>query len=151
MTLKIDLDALTMAFEYPSDESAYFLNTQTGALEFIPFDPSSEVWAELGIESLDDLPDYFLHVEPIDSGAGFDMMADFVETVRDAELADELAEALSRKHPFRRFKDVLLAYPSERECWFQYRDACLQELAQEWLDANNIQAELVNPRQSKSN
>lgn len=151
MTLKIDLDDLTLAFEHQDFESAYFLNTQTGALEFIPFDPSSEVWAELGIESLDDLPNYFLRVEPIDSHTGFDMMADFVETVRDAELADELTEALSRKHPFRRFKDVLLAHPSERERWFQYRDARLQELAQAWLDANNIPAELVNPRQSKSN
>lgn len=42
-------------------------------------------------------------------------MRDFVETVRQTDLAEALNAALQGRKPFRRFKDALLDYPAERE------------------------------------
>ena len=42
--------------------------------------------------------------------------------------------AISGRGAFRRFKDVLLRYPEERERWFQFKNEWMQERALEWLD-----------------
>jgi hypothetical protein len=42
--------------------------------------------------------------------------------------------AINGKGAFRRFKDVLLDYPEERERWFQFKGAKEQKRALEWLD-----------------
>ena len=42
--------------------------------------------------------------------------------------------AINGKGAFRRFKDVLLNYPEERERWFQFKDDKTEERALEWLD-----------------
>src|SRR4029077_3701112 len=41
---------------------------------------------------------------------------------------------------FRRFKDVLLAYPAERERWFSYRAELLHWHIQTWLAQHDISA-----------
>jgi hypothetical protein len=41
---------------------------------------------------------------------------------------------MNGKGAFRRFKDVLLNYPEEREKWFQFNDDRTQGRALEWLD-----------------
>jgi len=49
--------------------------------------------------------------------------------------------AINGKGAFRRFKDVLLDYPEEREEWFQFKGAKVQERALEWL--NDIDVSLI--------
>ena len=50
-------------------------------------------------------------------------------------ISSELLEvAINGKGAFRRFKDVLLNYPEERERWFQFKDDRMKERALEWLD-----------------
>ncbi len=61
-------------------------------------------------------------------------MQHFIATVEDEHLAELLEAAISGKGAFRRFKDVLLNYPEERERWFQFKDDRTQERALEWLD-----------------
>ena len=41
--------------------------------------------------------------------------------------------AINGKGAFRRFKDVLLNYPEERERWFHCKDNRAQARALEWL------------------
>ena len=65
-------------------------------------------------------------------------MQDYVATVKDEHLAELLEVALNGKGAFRRFKDVLLSYPEERERWFNFRDDRVQERALEWLDDIDI-------------
>ena len=60
-------------------------------------------------------------------------MVDFIATVKDKRLVELLEVAINGKGAFRRFKDVLLNYPDERERWFQFRDDRVQEKALEWL------------------
>jgi len=57
-----------------------------------------------------------------------------ITTVEDDHLSELLEVAINGKGAFRRFKDVLLNYPEERERWFQFKDDRMKERALEWLD-----------------
>ena len=73
-------------------------------------------------------------------------MADFVATVRNARLRDLLEVALAGRGAFRRFKDVLLDYPAEREAWFAFRDGHVRAAARDWLEEKGINPTTAPPR-----
>ena len=60
----------------------------------------------------------FLRVEPASSREQYRWMEKFVGSVVDEPLRERLIISIDGKGAFRRFKDVLLAYPAERERWF---------------------------------
>lgn len=60
-------------------------------------------------------------------------MVDFAHTLAGNKLRELLLVALDGKGAFRRFKDVLLSYPAEREKWFSFEEERINERAEEWL------------------
>jgi hypothetical protein len=66
-------------------------------------------------------------------------MEEFIEIIDDATLKDKLNIAIDGKGAFRRFKDVLMAYPNERERWFAKRSAKLHTHMAQWLKEKSIQ------------
>ena len=60
-------------------------------------------------------------------------------SVSDPPLRERLLIAIDGKGAFRRFKDVLLAFPAERERWFAYRSELLHFHIQTWLDHMRIE------------
>ncbi len=48
-------------------------------------------------------------------------MEAFIVTVHNPRLQEQLERAISGRGAFRYFKDMLLDYPAERECWFQFK------------------------------
>jgi hypothetical protein len=67
-------------------------------------------------------------------------MERFVGAVQDLPLRERLLVAIDGKGAFRRFKDVLLAFPAERERWFAYRSELLHLHIQTWLDHLHIES-----------
>ena len=65
-------------------------------------------------------------------------MEKFVGSVTDEPLRERLIISIDGKGAFRRFKDVLLAYPAERERWFSYRAELLHWHIQQWLESHDI-------------
>lgn len=65
-------------------------------------------------------------------------MVDFIATVKNERLAELLEVAINGKGAFRRFKDVLLSYPEEREGWFQFKDDRIQKRALGWLGGIDV-------------
>src|SRR5215207_4530710 len=60
-------------------------------------------------------------------------------TTGDPEAAiNRLTISIDGKGAFRRFKDVLLAYPAERERWFSYRADLLHWHIHNWLEQHDI-------------
>jgi Uncharacterised protein family (UPF0158) len=59
--------------------------------------------------------------------------------VRDARLRDRLEVVLDCRGAFRRFKNVLLDFPAERERWFALRDERLHAAARDWLGELRIE------------
>jgi hypothetical protein len=74
-----------------------------------------------------------IHVEPLGSEVEYRWMEEFAGTVRNVRLRDRMEVALEGRGAFRRFKNVLLDFPVERERWFAFRDERLHAAAREWL------------------
>jgi hypothetical protein len=75
-------------------------------------------------------------------------MEEFTGTVGDARLLDRLEVALDGGGAFRRFKNVLLDFPAERERWFAVRDEGLRAAMREWLAEQGIEP-TTTPRASR--
>jgi hypothetical protein len=69
---------------------------------------------------------------------GYSDMEAFIDTVRNSRLRERLERASSGRGAFRYFKDVLVDYPSERECWFQFKRKRLQQRMLELLEEHGI-------------
>ena len=89
-------------------------------------------------EKIDADPSNFHRIEPLPSSVGYNVMADFVESLPDSKAREYLADALQRRRPFRSFKDVLFQYPDLREQWFQFHTQEFTQLAKEWLHDESI-------------
>ena len=135
--LKINLDELCEAMENSSYENEYYLDLETGEILFLSEYMDDEETEKLR-ERLDDDPDRYEPIPKAESHVGYEDMRDFIATVENEHLAELLEVAINGKGAFRRFKDVLLSYPEERERWFQFKDDRIQERALEWLDDNDV-------------
>ncbi|MHB8066618.1 MAG: UPF0158 family protein [Desulfobaccales bacterium] len=138
-TLTIRADELIMAFEDQNSEMQHFFDRQTGEILSI----FTEEIDEEDAERLEAEPDRYLLIEPAESWVGFDIMNDFVETLPESKIQGELDRALRKNRPFRRFKDVLLNYPSVREDWFRFHEQAFIKIIKEWLKDNEVEAILV--------
>ena len=128
-------DDLTAAFENNAPDVHSFLNVTTGhVLRVVDGSPGADDL--LARVSRD--PDSIV-VEPVSSRDQYRWMERFIETTEDAELRDRLTAAIDGKGAFRRFKDVLLSYPDERERWFQFRLDLLKVEMDSWLASLNIE------------
>ena len=132
-TLKIDLDELYDAMENSSYDVEYYLDLETGEILFVSEGMDDEETGKLKIQIGEELDRYEL-IPKAESYEGYRDMQAFIATVEDDHLSELLEVAINGKGAFRRFKDVLLNYPEERERWFQFKDDRMKERALEWLD-----------------
>lgn len=100
--------------------------------------PDSEV--AVVQERVDDYLGRFLIVPAMTTGEAHDDMEDFAETLEDDHLHNLLVTALQGGGAFRRFKDVLLNYPHERQHWFDFRDARMRQRVEDWLSDKGFDA-----------
>jgi Uncharacterised protein family (UPF0158) len=166
--LKVNLDDLKFAFDSGSAEIWHYLDLATGEVVEVTEETRQQLEALMEsteaetIEALneaiqnEDVPDWqkevlhdaalvefeydsrFMRIPQAESREGYEDMEAFIETVSDQHLQELLWVAIRGKGAFRRFKDVLAAYPQERERWFQFRDERLQRRALDWLEDEGI-------------
>mgnify|MGYP005873291875 CR=1 FL=1 len=135
--MKIDIQELAMVLEDNSAEVSYYFDRETG--EVIPIminfgmDASDE-----DEEEINDNPDRYIFIEPLDSRTGYRIMEDFVTNLPDGPAKELLERALSWKKPFSNFKSALLEFPELKEPWFKHHDARLEEIVRQWLEAHEI-------------
>ena len=132
-SLKIDLDELCSAMEDSSYEHEYYLDLTTGEILFLSEYMDDEETRKLR-ERIEEEPDRYEQIPRAESHEGYKDMEDFIATIKDEHLAELLEVAINGRGAFRRFKDVLLRYPEERERWFQFKDERIEERARGWLD-----------------
>ena len=132
-TLKIDLDELYDAMENSSYEVEYYLDLGTGEILFVSEDMDDVETVKMKNQIEEELGRYEL-IPKVESFGGYRDMQAFIATVEDDHLSELLEVAINGKGAFRRFKDVLLNYPEERERWFKFKDDRMEERALEWLD-----------------
>jgi len=131
--LNIDLDELCSAMEDSSHEHEYYLDLETGEILFTS-DYMDNKESDKLRDNIDEEPKRYEQIPKAEPREGYEDMEAFVATVKDEHLAELLEIAIDGKGAFRRFKDVLVRYPEERERWFQFKDDRMCERAREWLD-----------------
>lgn len=133
--LELDWDALELAVERNSPDSDSYLDLTTGrVITIVDGDPEAALQRQQVAEQIRN----FLRVEPASSREQYRWMERFVGSVSDEALRERLVISIDGKGAFRRFKDVLLTYPAERERWFSYRADLLHWHIQNWLEQHEI-------------
>jgi hypothetical protein len=133
--LEISWEALEDAFENNAPEVHSYLHLSTGEVLRVVdgvADPAmhQRIASDAG----------YLRVDPVSSREQYRWMERFIATVTEPDLRARLVAAIDGKGAFRRFKDVLMAFPNERERWFEFRTERLRSCMESWLEAHNIEA-----------
>ncbi len=81
----------------------------------------------------------YISIPHLESYEGYDDMEEFVATVQDSHLRNQLANAIRGKGAFRRFKDVLAGNFHERERWFAFQDDQVRRRIVDWLNSEGIE------------
>jgi hypothetical protein len=145
--LTIDAEELGMALTWHGYEGEYFLDTRKGEV-LLWLESDDELLSEEELE--EGLAEgRYVAIEPLPSSVGYRWMEEFADSVRSERLRELLDLALRGKGAFRRFKDVLVAFPEDRERWFAFEAERLDEEARRWLEDNDIHATLA-PRRRPS-
>ncbi len=67
----------------------------------------------------------------------YSMMEDFIETIDDVKLYNQLCIAITGPGSFRRFKDTCINFEIIED-WYKFRDKKYREIAINWCRENNI-------------
>jgi hypothetical protein len=155
--LKVDLDEIAFVMEKQDDmgNSEHF-DTETGEVLNIPDEVMDA--AESGDEEeIASFPDWeqdlietakliladergrFLDIPCRSSSDGYDLMAEFVESVGNEKFRARLESALHGKGVFRRFKDALRDDTDEESRWYKYHDEKMRQEVRDWLNSLDIE------------
>src|SRR5215510_1738130 len=126
-----------MAFEDRDGEGQWFLDTENGDTVRVNEDDDDD--DELREQIEEGFGERFIHIPYQGSNAGYRDMEEFASSVTDDRLRTLLEVAIRGKGAFRRFKDVLLEHPDERERWFQFSNERSRERIRRWLDREGIE------------
>jgi hypothetical protein len=133
--IPINWTDLETAFERNSPDTESFLDTRTGEVVTVTEGaidyPEQRGKVQAGGEA-------YVRIEPAASREQYKWMERFVAGVTDEPLRERLVIAIDGKGAFRRFKDVLLNYPTERERWFSYRAELLHWAMHKWLEKEQL-------------
>jgi hypothetical protein len=137
--VRVRWDELRRAYEQGSHEARYFLDVQTG--EIVPVfvdiverggnpDDVKRIASAVNVR-------YFL-IPHKPSQEGYAEMEEFIGSVKERHLRDQLVEAIEGKGAFRRFRDVLAGYPAEEERWKELKNDRANSAIETWLLENDI-------------
>jgi hypothetical protein len=134
-TIKVKWDYVETAFERNSPDLQSYIDRDTGdvvvVVDGMPEDDESR-------KKIAQSPERYVRIEPASSREQYRWMERFVASVQDPDLRERLLLAIDGKGAFRRFKDVLLSYPVERERWFTYRADLLHHHINEWFELKGL-------------
>ena len=126
--------ALEDAFENNAPEVHSYLNLDSGeVIRIVDGIAEPSMHARIASDA------GYLRVDPVSSREQYRWMEHFIVATEEGELRDQLIVGIEGKGAFRRFKDVLMAYPVDRERWFTFRSERLRTAMQVWCDAHGIQ------------
>jgi hypothetical protein len=131
----VDWEALEDAFENNAPEVHSYLHLTTGEVLRV-VDGVADPQMHVRIAS----DGNYLRIDPVSSREQYRWMERFIPMAEGTELREKLGQAIDGKGAFRRFKDVLMTFATERERWFTFRSERLRTFMEAWLAAHAIQA-----------
>lgn len=129
----ISWESLEDAFENNAHEVHSYLHLDTGeVIRIVDGVADPAMHQRVMRDSL------YLRIDPVSSREQYRWMERFITTVDEPELRHALTTAIDGKGAFRRFKDVLMSHPVDRERWFTFRSERLRACMEAWLSAHDI-------------
>lgn len=128
---------LETAFERNAPDTESWLDLRNGSVVTII---DGEPDAQLRQSEIAATPESYLRIDAASSREQYRWMEHFVASVTEPALRERLVISIDGKGAFRRFKNVLLSYPVERERWFSYRSELLRYQMQLWLEEKQLEA-----------
>ena len=135
--MKVKLSDIIDAIEMTDQYSEYFLDKETGKVEWVSDmamtqEEQEEVYDRLDEHGFYRLPTSFdIH--------DYDIMEEFVYTL-SGSARDKLASAIQGKGAFRRFKDTVIRLGIDQE-WYDFQSAKYKRKAARWCEDNGIEYE----------
>lgn len=146
----VSVQAVVAELESLTDESAAYLNRETGELYRVG---PEEANAAAEDADPDDIPGWLLEEVPkiravlaseewLPLPSKFDIdewsiMDHFTHTIDDAQIQKELRNAIRGRGAFRLFKEVLHRRGIQ-ESWYRYREDALAQIASDWLEGHGL-------------
>jgi nicotinamidase-related amidase len=140
---QVDWEGLAVAVENQIPTSHSFLNRSSGRV--LTIQAARGEYPESPSEPGDWLP-----VPPRPSREGYQTMQHFVEQLDDQELKQKLSVVLVGRGAFRRFKDILLDVPEQRQSWFAFKDTAVYAYITGWLEEEGFEDVQPPPQSSRS-
>lgn len=133
-SVPIAWESLEDAFENNARQVHSFLHVDTGeVLRLVDGSVDPELLHRVRADAL------YLPVDPVSSREQYRWMEHFIQTVEEPALVEALTAAIDGKGAFRRFKDVLMSHPVDRERWFKFRSERLRDCMNSWLETQDIE------------
>ncbi|HEX2731953.1 MAG TPA: UPF0158 family protein [Polyangiaceae bacterium] len=129
----VDWEALEDAFENNAQEVHSYLHLNSGeVLRVVDGVADPDMHSRISADT------QYLRIESVSSREQYRWMERFIQMVEHPGLRGALGQAIDGKGAFRRFKDVLMSYATERERWFAFRSERLRVFMEAWLAAHGI-------------
>jgi len=125
-----DLEALIEALTSSLDSIRHYYDSSTG--EVIALSD------EFGTGELEGPPSRYTPIHSLTVSERYQIMEDFVETVGNQGLQEELNEALIEMGAFQKFEDVLKKYPTRYRQWQVFRSDKMRARATSWLREHKL-------------
>lgn len=139
--IEIDLQILAAALQSNNEMRQNYLNLKTGEIELVLDDLYLE--EDPRKKNIENNFDDFQYIDPIPSWVSYNLMVKFTETLESESIKNHLTSVLNKRKSFYNFKNALLNYPKIRQRWFTFREIKMEEIAKEWLETHDINANLV--------
>ena len=124
----VDLEMLVEAIDDNSYESSWWLNPETGEIEYCGVDDDYDEFEARNL----------VYIQPGDSHAAYRDMVKFTYTIDDTQIRHRLERALEGRGAFRRFRDILYDHDQLRLEWFTFRDHRTKRRAIHWLASADL-------------
>ncbi len=135
-----NLEEICDAFEDSSVDRRYYLDLKSGEVFSVTKDKE---------ESEEQIDEWFAGccraIPKISPSEGYVNMEKFLESVDDEALKKKLRIAIDSRGAFKRFKNVLLKYPEERERWLKFQNDMVIERVKKWLEDKGIEIVKAKP------
>jgi len=141
LTISINFNELTMAFEQSTDSNHYFIDLSSSKIICIDELQDSDAHTKLSQISKDKR---YMRIPPRNIQAEQLIMETFIYEPRDFTLVDTLYKTLHRKNGIKHFYQLLEKEPYLKKQWLRYRSATLRNETINWLCINNIKLENQN-------
>lgn len=138
--MKVRLSDIVDAIELTDQFTEYFIDKETGELEWISDmtmtrEEQEEIYDRLDEHGFYRLPNSFDIRE-------YDIMEDFAETLTGAA-HNRLSSAIRGKGAFRRFKNTVYDLGIDEQ-WYAFQEDAYKRIAAEWCEENGIEYEEQN-------